>query len=74
MTKLLEQAVEAVRRLPSDSQDEIAQAMLQWAQDDAQPEPVEGAHLSAVLEGLAQAKQERFASAAEVKAAFSRFG
>ena len=28
MTKLLEKALEAVRQLPSDSQDEIARAML----------------------------------------------
>ena len=31
VTKLLEQALEAVRRLPADSQDEIARAMLQLA-------------------------------------------
>jgi len=73
MTKLLEQALEAVQRLPADSQDEIARAMLILAQSDAEPEPIDPAHLPAVLEGLAQAKRREFASDAEVEAAFRRF-
>jgi len=73
MTKLLEQALEAVRRLPSDSQDEIARAMLQLASSDGEPEPVDPAHLPAVLEGLAQAKRREFATDAEVETAFRRF-
>jgi hypothetical protein len=73
MTKLLEQALEAVRRLPPDSQDEIARAILHLAAGDGEPEPVDPAHLPAVLEGLAQAKRREFASDAEVEAAFRRF-
>jgi hypothetical protein len=74
MTKLLERALEAVRRLPPDSQDEIARAMLHFAAaDEAEPEPIDPAHLSEVLEGLAQAKRREFASDAEVEAAFRRF-
>jgi len=73
MTKLLEQALEAVRRLPPGSQDEIARAMLQLAASDGEPEEIDAAHLPAVLEGLAQAKRRRFASDAEVEAAFRRF-
>ncbi len=73
MTKLLEQALEAVRRLPPDSQDEIAHAILQLASGNGEPEPIDQAHLSAVLEGLAQAKRREFASDAEVEAAFRRF-
>jgi hypothetical protein len=68
MTKLLERALEAVRRLPADSQDEIARAMLQLAAGD-----VDAAHLPSVLEGLAQAERREFASDAEVEAAFRRF-
>ncbi|HEY2032335.1 MAG TPA: hypothetical protein VGH02_01480 [Rhizomicrobium sp.] len=37
------------------------------------PEAVELAHLFAVLEGLVQSKSGKFASAAEVEAAFRRF-
>ena len=73
MTKLLEQALAAVRRLAPDSQDEIARAMLQLASGDSKPEELDAAHLSAVLEGLAQAKQRLFASDSEVEAAFRRF-
>ena len=72
MTKLLEQALEAVRRLPAESQDEIARAMLHLARDP-EPEPIDPAHLSDVLESLAQAKRREFASDAEVEAAFRRF-
>jgi len=73
MTKLLERALEAVRRLPPASQDEIARAMLHLAQNDGAPERVAPAHLAAVLEGLAQAQRREFATDTEVEAAFRRF-
>jgi hypothetical protein len=73
MTKLLEQAVEAVRRLPAATQDDIARAMLRLASPEDEPEPIDPAHLAAVLEGLAQAKRREFATDAEVEAAFRRF-
>ena len=73
MTKLLEKAVEAVRQLPSETQDEIARAMLTLAGDEGEPEEINAAHSPAVLEGLAQAKRREFASDAEVEAAFRRF-
>jgi hypothetical protein len=73
MTKLLEQAVEAVRRLSSESQDVIAHAMLQLAAGDGEPEQVDAAHLSAVLEGLAQARRREFSNDEEVVAACRRF-
>ena len=72
MTKLLEKALEAVRRLPPESQDEIARAMLNLA-DEGEPEDIDPAHLSHVLESLAQAKRREFATNAEVEAAFRRF-
>jgi DNA-binding TFAR19-related protein (PDSD5 family) len=73
MTKLLERALEAVRRLPPDSQDEIARAMLQLAASGGEPEEIDAAHLAAVLEGLAQARRRQVADDAEVEAAFRRF-
>lgn len=73
MTKLLDQALEAVRRLPQDTQDEIARTMLELVGNEGQPEAIDAAHLPAVLEGLAQAKRGEFASDAEVEAAFRRF-
>jgi hypothetical protein len=73
MTKLLEKALEAVRRLPPDSQDEIALAMLTLSGHEGEPEEIDPAHLPAVLEGLAQARRRQFATDAEVEAAFRRF-
>ncbi len=73
MTKLLEKAIEAVRKLSVAEQDEIARAMLQLAKSDGEPEAVDASHLPAVLEGLAQAKRRVFVSDANVEAAFRRF-
>jgi hypothetical protein len=73
MTKLLKQALEAVQKLPSESQDEIARAMLALAGDESAQESIDPAHLPDVLEGLAQARRRQFVSDAEVEAAFRRF-
>ena len=73
MTKLLEKALEAVRRLPPDGQDEIALAMLTLTGNEGDPEQIDPAHLPAVLEGLAQAKRRQFSSDDEVEAAFRLF-
>jgi hypothetical protein len=72
MTKLLQKALEAVQSLPDESQDEIARAMLALARED-EPEEINAAHLSAVLEGLEQAKRGEFATDAQVEAVFRRF-
>lgn len=73
MTKLLENAIEAARRLPAEAQDEIARAILRFAQTDQESEPIPAEHLAAVLEGPAQAKRREFATEAEVEEAFRRF-
>jgi hypothetical protein len=41
MTKLLRQALEAVQKLPPESQDEIARAMLTLAGDEGASEPID---------------------------------
>jgi DNA-binding TFAR19-related protein (PDSD5 family) len=73
MTKLLDKALEAVRQLPPDSQDQIARAMLALAGDQDALEEIDPAHLPDILESLAQAKRREFASDAEIDAAFRRF-
>jgi hypothetical protein len=73
MTKLLEEAIAAARRLPADSQDEIAQAILSLAGRGGEPEAIPPEHLAAVLEGLAQAARGEFADDHEVEAAFRQF-
>lgn len=73
MTKLLDKAVEAVRKLSMQEQDEIARTIFQFIEHDAEPESLNPAHLSAVLNGLAQAKSRTFADDADIEAAFHRF-
>ena len=77
MTKLLQRALDAARRLPPKSQDEVARAMRHLgADEDREPVPAEdlpAEDLPAVLEGPAQAGRGQFASNAAVEAAFRRF-
>ena len=73
MTKLLDKALEAVRRLPPSSQDEIARAMLNLAGSEGEPEAIDPTHLPSVLEGLAQAKRRQFATNEDLEAALRRF-
>lgn len=73
MTDLLQKAVDAVRRLAPEAQDEIARAMLQLAEDEEESEPIDPEDLAAVLEALAYADRREFANDAEVEAAFRRF-
>lgn len=72
MTKLLEQAVEAVRRLPATDQDTIAEAILGLAKigasDDIDPD-----HLEDVMAGRAEIDRGELASPEEVEAAFRSF-
>jgi hypothetical protein len=72
VTKLLEKALEAVQRLPDEAQDEIAHAMPALA-DESEPEPIATEHLADVLQSLADARARRFATDAEIEAAFRRF-
>lgn len=74
MTKLLDQALDAMRGLPAASQDEIARAMLSLARaDEDVPEEIDPEHLPDVLEGLAEAGRGELATDEEVAAAFRRF-
>jgi predicted transcriptional regulator len=72
MTKLLDKALEAVRQLPPESQDHIARLLLQFADGEREPEEIEPEHLSAVMEGLAQAERGQFATDEQVEALFAR--
>jgi hypothetical protein len=72
MTKLLEQAVETVRGLPPEMQDELACLLLQLA-GEAQPllqlSPEEEASLD---ESLAQAERGEFATEEQVRAIWAK--
>ncbi|SFV09379.1 hypothetical protein SAMN02799631_04883 [Methylobacterium sp. 174MFSha1.1] len=72
MTMLLDKAVEALRRLPPNTQDTMAQAILLLAQDDVLAD-IAPEHLSYILEGLAEIERGEFATDEEVEAAFRSF-
>ena len=75
MTKLLDQAVEAVRRLPADDQDDIARAIMQLAGADL-PAPVKLSpdEREAIARSRAAAGRGEFASDEDVRALWAKHG
>lgn len=74
MSDILDQAVEAMRRLPPATRDSMAHAILTLAQGGA-PVGIEPEHLPSMLEGLAQIERGEFTEGDPdtlVEAAFSR--
>jgi hypothetical protein len=72
MTRLFEQAVEAVSALPDEAQDDLARILLQLAGVDQPPyqlTPEEEADLNA---SLAEAAQGEFATDEEVRAVWAK--
>lgn len=73
MTKLLEQAVEAVRRLPADRQDDIAEVVLRLADDLAEaPLELTPEELTAIAVSKAAASRGEFATDDEVRAVWAK--
>lgn len=74
MTKLLEHAVETVRSLPPEMQDDLARLLLQLAGED-QPVVQLTAEEEASFEGsLAQADHGEFATDEQVRAIWAKHG
>lgn len=69
----IDDAIDALRKLPPERQQELAGYIFHLASDDGEPEVIDPAHLPSVLEGLEQAKRGQFASPERVAAAFRRF-
>jgi hypothetical protein len=75
MTKLLDQAVEAARRLPPGDQDDIARAIMQLAgADEAAPVPLTPDERHAVAKSKAAAARGEFATDEEVRAVWAKHG
>ena len=71
MTKLLEKAIAAVRKLAPERQDEVASMILSVSCEA--PEALTADELRAVEAGLADADAGRFATDEEVEALFAKF-
>jgi hypothetical protein len=74
MTKLLDQALEAVRKLPPDTQDDIARVVLQLACDDAAPVMLSPEERNAISVSKAAADRGEFATDEQVRAVWAKHG
>jgi hypothetical protein len=75
MTKLLDQALEAARSLPSDAQDDIARVVLQLAgSDEAVPIALSTDERKAIAASKAAAKRGEFATDEQVRAVWAKHG
>ena len=75
MTKLLDQAIEAARRLPPGDQDDIARAIIQLAgADEAAPVPLTPDERDAVAKSKAAAARGEFATDEEARPVWAKHG
>ena len=75
MTKLLDEAVEVVRRLPSDEQDDIARAIMQLAGSDLHaPVVLSPEEREAIARSRAAADRGEFATEEQVRAVWAKHG
>ena len=72
MTKLFDQAIEVARRLPPDSQDDIARAVLALAGDEPDPIPLTAEEREAIARSKAAAARGEFASDEQVRAVWAK--
>lgn len=74
MIKVLEQAIEKVKKLPEDRQVYAAEVLEQIAAAGSDVFVVPDGHREAVLEGLEQAERGEFASDEEMAALWKKCG
>jgi len=74
MTKLLQQAVEAVRGLPPEMQDDLARILLQLAGEDQPAVQLTAEEEVTFDESLAQADRGEFATDEQVRAVWEKYG
>jgi len=74
MTRLLEQAVEAVRVLPDDVQDDLARMLLQLAGVEQPIYELTSEEAADIEASLAEAERGEFATDEEVRAMWAKHG
>jgi hypothetical protein len=75
MTKLLDEAMETVRRLPSDDQDDIARAIMQLAgAEHLAPITLSPEEREAIARSKAAATRGEFATDEQVRAVWAKHG
>lgn len=74
MTKLLDQALEVARSLPSEAQDDIARVVLQLAGDETAPVALSADERSAIATSKSAAGRGEFATDEQVRATWAKHG
>ena len=74
MTVLLDQALQSLRNLPSETQDDLARMLLQFAGVDQPEFELSSEEAASFDESLAQAERGEFATDDEVRAIWSKHG
>jgi predicted transcriptional regulator len=74
MMKVLEDAIEKLRKLPEDRQLYVAEILEQIAAAGSGPFVVPEDHRAAVLEGLREAEQGEYATGEEMSALWNKRG
>jgi hypothetical protein len=74
MTKLLDQALQAVRELPTDVQDDIARIVLELAGTDIGPVPLSAEERVAIARSKAAAERGEFATDEQVRSVWTKHG
>jgi predicted transcriptional regulator len=74
MTKVLEEAIEKVRRLPEDRHADVAALLEQIATSGSEPFIVPESHRAAVLQGLAEAERGEYVSDSDMAALWKKCG
>ncbi|WP_158808727.1 hypothetical protein [Beijerinckia sp. L45] len=74
MTKLLDHAVEAVRSLPPEMQDDLARLLLQFTGEEQPLLFLTAAEEASLEESLAQEERGEFASDEQVRSIWAKYG
>ena len=74
MTKILEEAIEKVRRLPEDQHAHVAEVLEQMVAFGSDPFVVPESHRAAVLQGLAEAERGEYVSEEDIAALWKKCG
>lgn len=74
MTKLLEQAIERMRTLPPDMQDDFASALIRRIEDEAEPVSFTAEEKAAIVVSKAAAKRDAYASQQALDEVWAKYG
>ena len=74
MTQLLEHAVETLRGLPPETQDDLARVLLQLVGEDQPVIQLSAEEEASLEESLAQAERGEFATDEQVRAIWAKHG